>query len=117
MATPLTIAIPPLREGQAIAAWQSLFTAAVSALKDKVAIKLLPAYLKRGRLEEKGIPIDRGCRVQVVASVKGGAPDSPQGESDESEEGDYEAKGVQVVTAQHQKGKGYLRVGKKQALR
>ena len=53
MATPLTIAIPPLREGQAIAVWQPLFTAAVSALEDKVAIKLLPAYLKRGRLEEK----------------------------------------------------------------
>ena len=41
MATPLTIAIPPLRDGQTIAAWQPLFTAAVSALGDGAAIKLL----------------------------------------------------------------------------
>ena len=53
MATPLTIAIPPLREGQTIATWQPLFVAAVSALEDGAAIKILPAYLKRGRLEEK----------------------------------------------------------------
>ena len=53
MATPLTIAIPPLREGQTIAAWQPLFVAAVSSIEDKAAVKLLPAYVKRGRLEEK----------------------------------------------------------------
>ena len=53
MATPLTIAIPPLLDGQTIATWQPLFVAAVSALEDGAAIKLLPAYLKRGRLEEK----------------------------------------------------------------
>ena len=53
MATLLTIAIPPLRDGQTIAAWQSLFTASDSALGDGAAIKLLPAYLKRGRLKEK----------------------------------------------------------------
>ena len=33
--------------------WQPLFVAAVSALGDGAAIKLLPAYLKRGKLEEK----------------------------------------------------------------
>ena len=53
MATPLTIAIPPLLDGQTIAAWQPLFVSAVSALEDRAAVKLLPAYLKRGRLEEK----------------------------------------------------------------
>ena len=53
MATPLTIAIPPLQERQTIAAWEPLFIAAVSAIDQKAAIKLLPAYVKRGRLEEK----------------------------------------------------------------
>ena len=53
MATPLTIAIPTLREGQTIAAWQPLFVAPVSSLEGRVAVKLLPAYVKRGRLEEK----------------------------------------------------------------
>ena len=52
MATPLTVAIPTLREGQTIAAWQPLFVAAVSSLDQKAAVKLLPAYVKRGRLEE-----------------------------------------------------------------
>ena len=31
----------------------ALFTDAVSALEDKLAVKLLPAYLKRDRVEEK----------------------------------------------------------------
>ena len=53
MATPLTIAIPPLQERQTIATWEPLFIAAVSAIDQKAAIKLLPAYVKRGRLEEK----------------------------------------------------------------
>ena len=53
MAIPLTIAIPPLREGQTIAAWQPLSIAAVSALEDRATVKLLPDYVKRGRLEEK----------------------------------------------------------------
>lgn len=53
MATPLTVAIPTLREGQTIAAWQPLFVASVSSLDQKAAVKLLPAYVKRGRLEEK----------------------------------------------------------------
>ena len=53
MSTPLTIAIPPLREGQTIAAWQPLFIASVSALEDRAAVKLLPARVKSGRLEDK----------------------------------------------------------------
>ena len=53
MATPITIAIPTLKEHQRIAEWQPLFTAAVSAIEQKAAVKLLPAYVKRGRLEEK----------------------------------------------------------------
>ena len=53
MATPLTIAVPPLREGQTIAEWQHLFVAAVSSMEGKAAVKLLPAYVKRGKLEEE----------------------------------------------------------------
>ena len=53
MATPITLAIPPLKEKQTIAAWQPLFVAAFSALDQKAAVKLLPAYVKRGRLEER----------------------------------------------------------------
>ena len=53
MATPLTLSIPPLRVEQIITAWQPLFIAAASALEDRAAVKLLPAYVKRGRLEGK----------------------------------------------------------------
>ena len=50
----------PLREGQIIASWQPFFTAAVSTLigtqeGEKAAIRLLPAYVKRGKLEEKTV--------------------------------------------------------------
>ena len=53
MATPLTVAIPPLKDGQYIATWQPLFMAAVASMDQKAVVKLLPAYVKRGRLEEK----------------------------------------------------------------
>ena len=53
MATPLTVAIPPLKDGQYIATWQPLFMAAVASMDQKEAVKLLPAYVKRGRLVEK----------------------------------------------------------------
>ena len=58
MATPIAVAIPPLREGQTIQSWQPFFTAVVSTLiglegGEKAAIRLLPAYVKRGKLEEK----------------------------------------------------------------
>ena len=53
MATPLTVAIPLLRDNQTIAAWQPLFVAAVATMEERAAVKLLPAYVKRGRLEEK----------------------------------------------------------------
>ena len=72
MATPLTIAIPPLRDGQTITAWQPLFMAAVSALEDGAAIKLLPAYLKRGRLEEKIVlsAIQKGSLAEAFNYLK-----------------------------------------------
>ena len=72
MATPLTIAIPPLRDGQTITAWQPLFMAAVSALVDGAAIKLLPAYLKRGRLEEKIVlsAIQKGSLAEAFNYLK-----------------------------------------------
>ena len=47
MATPLTIAVPSLQEGQTIAAWEPLFIAAVSAVDQKAAVKFLSAYVKR----------------------------------------------------------------------
>ena len=58
MATPLTFSIPMLKEDQTIESWQPFFIAAVSALLsteggEKAAIRLLPAYVKRGKLEEK----------------------------------------------------------------
>ena len=53
MTTPITVAIPPLKENQTIAAWQPLFVAAVSAIDQKAVVKRLPAYVKRGRLEER----------------------------------------------------------------
>ena len=53
MATPTTIAVPTLKEHQRIAEWQPLLTAAISAIEQKAAVKLLHAYVKRGRLEEK----------------------------------------------------------------
>ena len=60
MATPIAVAVPPLVEGQTIQSWQSFFIAAVSALigtegGEKAAIRLLPAYVKRGKLEEKTV--------------------------------------------------------------
>ena len=48
MATPLTVAIPLLRDNQTIAAWQPLFVAAVATMEERAAVKLLPAYVKRG---------------------------------------------------------------------
>ena len=58
MATPIAVSVPPLRDGQTIASWQPFFTAAVSTLigtdgGEKAAIRILPAYVKRGKLEEK----------------------------------------------------------------
>ena len=53
MATPLTVSIPLLTEGQKIAEWEPKFRASVVSLDQKVAVRLLPAYVKRGRLEER----------------------------------------------------------------
>ena len=53
MATPPTVAIPHLQEGQTIATWEPLFVAAVSAIDQSAAVRLLPVYVKRGRLQEK----------------------------------------------------------------
>ena len=53
MATPLTVAIPNLKDGQTIAEGQPLFVASVSTLEKRAAMRLLPAYVKRGRLEER----------------------------------------------------------------
>ena len=56
MATPISIGVPALREGQTIRAWRPLFEAAVSTLVQgeggyKAAIRLLPAYVNRGKME------------------------------------------------------------------
>ena len=56
MASP--IGIPPLQEGQTISTWRPLFEAAVSTLiqnegGQKAAIRLLPAYVNRGKMECK----------------------------------------------------------------
>ena len=58
MVTPIAVSVPPLRDGQTIASWQPFFTAAVSTLigtdgGEKAAIRILPAYVKRGKLKEK----------------------------------------------------------------
>ena len=58
MATPISVGVPPLRERQRIKAWRPLFEAAVSTLTQsedgqRVAIRLLPAYVSRGELEPK----------------------------------------------------------------
>ena len=60
MATPIAVAIPPLGESQTIKSWQPFFLAAVSTLigtegGEKAAIRLLPAYVKRGKLEERTV--------------------------------------------------------------
>ena len=53
MATPLTVSIPPLRPGQKIAEWEQKFRASVVSLEEAAAKRLLPAYLCRGKLEER----------------------------------------------------------------
>ena len=53
MATPLTVSIPPLRPGQKIAEWEPKFRASVVSLEEAAAKRLLPAYLCRGKLEER----------------------------------------------------------------
>ena len=53
MATPLTVSIPPLLEGQLIADWEPKFRASVVSIEERAAIRLLPAYIKRGKLEER----------------------------------------------------------------
>ena len=54
MATPLTIGIPPLIDGQKVE-WEPLFRAAVGSLvgsaNEKVAVQLLAAYLSRREAE------------------------------------------------------------------
>ena len=55
MATPLTIGIPPLIDGQKVEEWEPLFRAAVGSLvasaNEKAAVQLLPAYLSRREAE------------------------------------------------------------------
>ena len=56
MATPISIGLPALREGQTIRSWQTLFEAAVSTLLQgeggyEAAIRLLPASVNRGKIE------------------------------------------------------------------
>ena len=58
MALPINIGIPPLQQGQSISAWRPFFEAAVSTLVlgeggQKAAIRLLPAYVNRGKMECK----------------------------------------------------------------
>ena len=58
MATPISIGISPLREGQTITSWRPHFEAAVSTMIQgeggaKAAIRLLPAYINRGKMECK----------------------------------------------------------------
>ena len=53
MATPLTVAIPPLLPDQRIEDWEPKFRASVSSLEDTAAIRLLPAYINRGKLEDR----------------------------------------------------------------
>lgn len=53
MATPLTVSIPPLLDGQQISAWEPKFRASDVSLEQGATIRLLPAYIKRGRLEER----------------------------------------------------------------
>ena len=52
MATPLTVSIPPLREGQRISEWESKFRASVISIEERAAVRLLPAYVTRGKLEK-----------------------------------------------------------------
>ena len=56
MATPISIGVPVLREGQTIRSWRPLFEATVSTLLQceggyKAAIRLLPAYVNRRKME------------------------------------------------------------------
>ena len=53
MATPITVYIPPLLEGQLIADWEPKFRASVISIEEKAAVRLLPAYVKRGKPEER----------------------------------------------------------------
>ena len=43
----------PLRPGQKIAEWEPKFRASVVSLEEAAAKRLLPAYLWRGKLEER----------------------------------------------------------------
>ena len=52
MATPLSVSIPPLREGQRISEWEPKFRASVISIEERAAVRLLPAYVTRGKLEE-----------------------------------------------------------------
>ena len=72
MATPLTIAIPPLQERQRIAKWEPLFIASVSGIDQKAAVKLPPASVKRGRLEEKVVlvAVEKETLAEAFAYLK-----------------------------------------------
>ena len=72
MATPLTIAIPPLQERQTIATWEPLFISAVSGIDQKAAVKLLPAYVNRDRLEEKVVlvAVEKETLAEAFAYLK-----------------------------------------------
>ena len=72
MATPLTIAIPPLQERQTIATWEPLFISAVSGIDQKASVKLLPAYVKRDRLEEKVVlvAVEKETLAEAFAYLK-----------------------------------------------
>ena len=72
MATPVTIAIPPLQELQTIATWEPLFIAAVSGIDQKEAVKLLSTYVNRGRLEEKVmlVAVEKDTLAEAFAYLK-----------------------------------------------
>ena len=53
MATPLTVSVPPLSANQKIADWEPKFRASVVSLQQGSAIRLLPAYVNRGKMEER----------------------------------------------------------------
>ena len=72
MANPLAFSVPPLMENQTIASWQPFFTAAVTTLTaaeggEKAAIRLLPAYVKRGKHEEKVVLKVLGLDTLIAA--------------------------------------------------
>ena len=53
MATTITVSIPPLLESQLIADWEPKFRASVVSIEERTAVRLLPAYVKKGKLEER----------------------------------------------------------------